>query len=131
MSVDLKFRVWFGGCFLPCTSQLIYVKVFCEMSGVSIPDKCFEPVEGIWKEFKIRRVLPTDYSLVLKHFCENFIRDEPTSKLLGWSEDFENDVCQVLSAILPQGMSFLAKHQQTGKVRKNIRNLNHNNINHM
>ncbi|CAL8111121.1 unnamed protein product [Orchesella dallaii] len=79
-------------------------------------EESYKVIEGDWKDFRFRRVLPADYEAVQEHVAQNFVRDENTCKLLGWNEDFAADVSLVVSLFLPEGLSFIAEHIPTGKI---------------
>lgn len=86
------------------------------MSEFKISDECYAKVEGAYKEFQFRRIEASDYKSVCDFVADNFLRDEPTSKLLGWSEDYVYDFNRVVERFLPQGLSFIAEHAASGKV---------------
>lgn len=90
------------------------------MSNFNISERCYGEIEGDWKDFRFRRILPADHEAVKEHISQHFLRDEPTSKLLGWSEDFASDMGLVVDAFLQHGMSFLAEHRQSRKVNSTL-----------
>ncbi|ODM99611.1 hypothetical protein Ocin01_07069 [Orchesella cincta] len=79
-------------------------------------EESYKQIEGEWKDFRFRRVLPADYEAVLDHIAQNYVRDELTCKLLGWTEEFAADVNKVVAQFLPEGLSFIAEHIPTGKI---------------
>ncbi|ODM99597.1 hypothetical protein Ocin01_07070 [Orchesella cincta] len=79
-------------------------------------EESYKLIEGEWKDFRFRRVLPADYAAVLDHVAQNFCRDERTCSLLGWNEEFAADVNKVVAQFLPEGLSFIAEHIPTGKI---------------
>lgn len=79
-------------------------------------EESYKQIEGEWKDFRFRRISPSDHDAVFEHVAQNFVRDEPTSKLLGWSQDFADDMNRVVQYFLGHGMSFLVEHKESGKV---------------
>lgn len=77
----------------------------------------FHLVEGQWKNFTFRRIFPSDYSSVLEHVREYFIKEEQTCVLLGYSEDFANQLIQVVQEALKDNLSFLVEHSDTKEVK--------------
>lgn len=83
----------------------------------SLPsEESYKKIEGDWKDFRFRRIQPSDHPAVFEHIASNFVRDEPTSKLLGWSQDFADDMNRVVEFFLTHGMSFIIEHRESGKV---------------
>ncbi|ODM99512.1 Dopamine N-acetyltransferase [Orchesella cincta] len=79
-------------------------------------EESYKQIEGEWKDFRFRRIQPSDYEAVYEHIAQSFCRDEPTANLLGWSEEFAADVNRIVAVFLPEGLSFLAEHKSTGKI---------------
>lgn len=73
-------------------------------------------IEGNWKDFRFRLIEEKDHPAIFEHIAQSFVRDEPTSKLLGWNKGFADDVCRVVEYFLKDNMSFLVEHVPTGKV---------------
>jgi len=74
-------------------------------------------VEGSWGEFEFRKIQPKDWERVMDHIKRNFMRDEPTCKLLGYSDDFGEDFAALAHKMLGDDLSFLVEHRETGDVR--------------
>lgn len=79
-------------------------------------EESYKKIEGDWKDFRFRRILPSDHAAVFEHIANHFLRDEPTAKLLGWSQDYVDDTNRILEMFLTHGMSFLVEHRESGKV---------------
>lgn len=73
-------------------------------------------VEGPFKNFTVRRVRPQDIDKVTQHIKDYFLHDEPTSQLLGYSEEFGEEFCTMFRYFLPDNLSFWAEHNETGEV---------------
>jgi len=73
-------------------------------------------VEGDFKNFRIRRIVLEDHDKVCEHIAECFLKGEPTSQLLGYSDKFAEEVNVVIRKVLPQGLSFLAEDKETGEI---------------
>lgn len=81
-------------------------------------EKSYNKIEGDWKDFRFRRIQPADHAAVFEHLANNFIKDEPTAKLLGWSQDYVDDMNRVVEILVTHGLSFLVEHKESGKVCK-------------
>lgn len=79
-------------------------------------EESYKEIEGDWKDFRFRRIEPADYQAVFDHIANHFVRDEPTCKLLGWSQEFADDLNRAVELFLSQNMSFLVEHRESGKV---------------
>jgi len=73
-------------------------------------------VEGDWKNFTFRRIQDSDEAKVLEHLNANFLRDEPTCKLLGYTDAFAEDFSKLVHALLQDKMSFLVEDKATKEV---------------
>jgi len=75
-------------------------------------------IEGEWNGFRFRRVEPKDHAAVFDNIAQYFLRDEPTCKLFGWSEDFVADFTRLVAAMIELGdnLSFLAEDVTTNEV---------------
>jgi hypothetical protein len=75
-------------------------------------------VEGPWGEFEFRKIQHRDWERVMNHIKSSFMRDEPTCKLLGYSDDFGDDMAALTYKMLADELSFLVEHRESGEVRK-------------
>lgn len=78
----------------------------------------YKLIEGDFKDFRFRRILPSDYKAVFEHIGQNYARDETVSSLLGWSQEYADDINRVVEFCLKDGLSFLVEHKESGKVRR-------------
>lgn len=78
-------------------------------------------VEGPFKNFTIRRVRPQDEDKVIQHIKDCFLHDEPTSKLLGYNEEYAEEFCSIGKHFFKDNLSFWMEDNDTGEVfLKNI-----------
>jgi len=73
-------------------------------------------IEGDWKNFKIRFLTDEDIPLVLEHVKKYFMKDELTCQLIGYSEEFGNDMCEYVKAVLPFGLSLVVIDKDSGEL---------------
>lgn len=78
----------------------------------------YKIVEGPWADGKymFRRVQKSDYDAVVEHLQKYFLHDEPTSKLLGYSDQFGEEFGLIAKEMLADNLSFLVAEQATGEV---------------
>ena len=74
-------------------------------------------VEGPFKNFTIHRIRPEDVEKVSQHIKDNFLHDEPFSKLLGYSEEYGEDFLHIFKHFLPDNLGFWMEDNETGEVR--------------
>lgn len=74
-------------------------------------------IERDWKQFRIERILPNHYTKIFDHIKYQFIKEEPTCVLLGWSEAFGEELCQMTKIMMDQGLSFMAIDKLTNEVK--------------
>jgi len=79
-------------------------------------EESYKKIEGDWKDFRFRRIQPEDKAAVFEHIGQNYAKDEAVSNLLGWSQEYADDLNRVVDPILNDGMSFLCEHKPTGKI---------------
>lgn len=85
--------------------------------SITMPSEdSYRLIEGDWKDFRFRRITPSDYPAVFDQIAQNYVRDEAVEKLLGWSQEMADEVTRVVEHFLPDGLSFLAEHRDSGKV---------------
>jgi len=77
----------------------------------------FSLVEGEWKDFIFKRIEPEDYQIVLDHVVKYFLIDEPTCALLGWSIEFQKEMCTAVTTMMDDGLSFYAVDKKSREVR--------------
>lgn len=85
-----------------------------------IPDNFALLVEGAWKELTFKRVEAQDYPRVVRHIQEYFMKDEPTCSLLGYTNDFGDEMEAMVRKMLAENLSFLVEHAETSEVCKVI-----------
>lgn len=85
------------------------------MPALISPD-AYNEFEGVWKNFRFRRIELQDHDAVFAHIKECFLRDEPTCALLGYSQGLADDFCRIVEVMLRDKMSFLAQDVETGEV---------------
>ncbi|CAL8141996.1 unnamed protein product [Orchesella dallaii] len=75
-------------------------------------------VEGYWADgkYKFRKVEPDDWNAVVEHVKTHFLHDEPTSKLLGYSDEYGNEIGEIVKKMLVDDLSFLVEETDTKKV---------------
>jgi hypothetical protein len=79
----------------------------------------FLEVDGPWNfnKFLVRRIIPEDYSKVLEHVKQYFIKEEPTCVLLGFDNKFADQLLKVVQFImLKDNLSLLAEDSETKEV---------------
>lgn len=73
-------------------------------------------VEGPFRNFTIRRIREQDVGKVIQHVKDYFLHDEPTSKLLGYTEQYGEDFCKIVKHYLKDNLSFWMEDNETGEV---------------
>lgn len=73
-------------------------------------------VEGVWGKYTFRKIRPQDVDKVIEHIKTFFLRDEPTSALLGYSEQYCKEFEVLARALIEHGLSFWAEDNDTGDV---------------
>jgi len=73
-------------------------------------------VEGPFGKYTFRRVRPADWGKVIKHIQDYFLKDEPTSKLLGYTDQYGEEFAELVKMLLPDNLSFWVEDNETGDV---------------
>ena len=73
-------------------------------------------MEGDWGDFRFRKVQLEDWPNVIRHIQDHFMRDEPTCKLLGYSDDFADEFEALTQQMLADDLSFLVEDKATLEV---------------
>jgi hypothetical protein len=63
-----------------------------------------------------RKIELNDWPKVIKHIQDHFMRDEPTCKLLGYSDDFGDEFEALTRQMLADDLSFLVEHKASREV---------------
>jgi len=76
-----------------------------------------EHVEGDWKSFHFRMIQPSDYPSVLLHLRNNFYRDEPLCRHIGYEDSMADDFDEYIMGVLTSSnLSFLVLDKATNKI---------------
>lgn len=82
-------------------------------------------VEGPWGEnFTFRKIRPEDTDKVIKHIKDYFLRDEPTSAILGYTDEYGEEFEVIAKKLLKDDLSFWVEENKTGDVSHCHINLN-------
>ena len=74
-------------------------------------------VEGDFGDnLSIRRIVPGDHAGVIKHIQSHFMRSELTCQLLGYADDFGDEVANIIRQMLNDSISFLAETKDSKEV---------------
>lgn len=78
----------------------------------------YKIVEGLWAngKYMFRKVTPKDWDAVIEHVQKYFLHDEPTSKLLGYSDEYGKEMGEIAKKMLADDLSFLVEEVETGEV---------------
>ncbi|CAL8092428.1 unnamed protein product [Orchesella dallaii] len=75
-----------------------------------------EHVEGEWKSFVFRMAQPSDCANILAHLRQNFYRDEPLCKHVGYEDAMADEFDIFAPAALKDNLSFIAVDKATDKI---------------
>lgn len=80
-------------------------------------------VEGLWGngKYTFRKIRPEDEDKIIKHIQDYFLRDEPTSKLLGYSDEYASEFEALARKLMKDDLSFWVEDNETGDVSLNHR----------
>lgn len=81
-----------------------------------MPDNLSRYAEGTFKNFFIHRVRSQDVEKLCQHVKDYFLHDEPTSKLIGYSEEYGEEFCKLFKHALSDNLSFWMEDTETGEV---------------
>ncbi|CAL8111442.1 unnamed protein product [Orchesella dallaii] len=73
-------------------------------------------IEGPWDRYTFRKVQPQDWEKVIKHIQTYFLRDEPTSKLLGYTDEYGEEFAILAKKLFLDNLSFWVEDNETGEV---------------
>lgn len=73
-------------------------------------------VEGPWRNFTFHRVRPEDADKVVDHVKKYFLHDEPTSKLIGYTDQFGEEFGALSYKFIKEGLSFWVEDNENGEV---------------
>lgn len=78
----------------------------------------YKIVEGEWADgrYNFRKIQPDDWDAVIEHVQKYFLHDEPTSKLLGYSDEYGEEIGAIVKKMLEHDLSFLVEETETGEV---------------
>lgn len=74
-------------------------------------------VEGSWGNFTFHRVRPEDSDKVVDHVKKYFLRDEPISKLVGYTDEYGQEFGDIVRKVILEGLSFWVEDDNTSEVR--------------
>jgi hypothetical protein len=91
-------------------------------AGEEVPlrEKNYHLMEGPWGDFVFKRVKLSDWPRVIQHIQQHFMRDEPTCQLLGYTNDFGDEMEAIVRQMLGDNLSFLVEHKATEEVIKDF-----------
>jgi len=75
-----------------------------------------EHVEGEWKSFVFRMAQPSDYPSILAHLRQNFYRDEPLCRHIGYEDALADEFDTFVSGAFNDNLSFIAVDKATDKI---------------